>query len=331
MLTEQNKDKRPELFSLIISKSKLFTFSFTALTIIISYYFSLHYVRGDQVHYTNFYNDIRNVDIITAFILYRGYLGASEPIYFIIVYFVSGFIEKNIFMSLINGILMYYISKIMISQKISKLLIFSLIFNFYFVVLFLSAERLKFSVLFFVLFLYYFQKKKTRILFLIFSILSHAQVIFLAISAYIIKIYHAVSNVFINLKIKKSSYTLPILAVLVIILFFMKDHIINKIVSYTEDGFNIFDIIKPIVFMFFTLLLYRKDFFKIILMFFPMILGSFLFGESRIVIFAYFLFLFLSFRRSPKINIFIIITSAYFTYKGVYFLKDVMLYGTGFT
>lgn len=331
MLTEQSKNEKQKQFSLIISKSKLFIFSFTALTIIISYYFSLHYVRGDQVHYSNFYNDIRNVDILTAFILYRGYLGASEPIYFIIIYFVSSFIEKNFFMSLINGVLMYYISKIMISQKISKLFIFSLIFNFYFVVLFLSAERLKFSVLFFVLFLYYFQKKKTRIIFLIFSILSHVQVIFLAISAYIIKIYKAVSNVFINLKIKKSSYTLPILAVLIIILFFLKDHILSKISSYTEEGFNVFDILKPVVFMFFTLLLYRRDFFKIILMFTPMIVGSFLFGESRIVIFAYFLFLFLSFRRSPRTNIFIILTSLYFTYKGVFFLKDVMLYGTGFT
>ena len=331
MLIEQNKDKKPKLFSFTISKSKLFTFSVTIITIIFSYYFSLYYVRGDQIHYTSFYNDIRNIDIVTAFILYRGYLGASEPIYFIIVYLVSGFIEKNIFMSLINGVLMYYVSQLMTSQRISKFFIFTLIFNFYFIVLFLSAERLKFSILFFVLFVYYFQKKKTKILFLIFAILSHAQIVFLAISAYISKILKAVSNIFINLKIKKSSYILPLLVLFLIILYFLKDHIISKIGSYTDAGFNIFDIVKPVIFMIFTFLIYKKNFQKIFFMFSPMIVGSYFFGESRIVIFTYFLFLFLSFRRSPKINFYIYLTSAYFIYKGVVFLKDVMLYGTGFT
>jgi len=225
---------------------------------------------------------------------------------------------------------MFYISKLMVSQRINKLFILTLLFNFYFLVLFLAAERLKFSLLFFVLFIYYFQKKKTSVLFLILSILSHAQTILLLLTLYINKFLQAVSNIFIHLKIKKSSFIVPVLITSVLILYILKDHIISKIGSYSGDGFNIFDIVKPVIFMIFTFLIYKKNFRKIFFMFSPMIVGSYFFGESRIVIFAYFLFFFLSFRRSSKINIYVLITTIYFIYKGVFFLKDVVVYGTGF-
>ena len=96
MLIEHTKDKKQKTFSLKISKSKLYPIIISLLTIAISYYFSLYYVNGDQAHYTSFYNDIKDVDIFTAFFMYKNYLDSSEPIYFLIVYLVSRFIEKNI-------------------------------------------------------------------------------------------------------------------------------------------------------------------------------------------------------------------------------------------
>jgi hypothetical protein len=330
MLEEQDNHIKPKHFSFIISKSKFYPYIISVLTITISYYFSLYYVGGDQLHYTRFYYDIRGVNIFTAYIMYRNYLSASEPTYFIIIYLVSSFVDKNIFMALVNGVFMFYVTKLMIFQRINKLFILTLLFNFYFLVLFLAAERLKFSLLFFVLFIYYFQKKKTSFLFLILSILSHVQTILLLLSVYINKLVNTASNIFIHLKFKKSSYIVPIFIISFFVLYILKDHIVRKIGSYSGDGFNIYNIVKPVIFMVFTFFIYKKKFPKIFLMFLPIIVGSYFFGESRIVIFAYFLFFFLSFRESSKINIYIFLTSIYFIYKGVVFLNDVMMYGTGF-
>jgi hypothetical protein len=330
MLEEQDNHIKPKRISFIISKSKFYPYIISVLTITISYYFSLHYVGGDQLHYTRFYNDIRGVNIFSAFIMYRNYLGASEPIYFIIIYLVSSFVDKNIFMALINGVFMFFVTKLLMLLRINKYFILTLLFNFYFLVLFLAAERLKFSLLFFVLFIYYIQKKKTSFLFLILSILSHVQTILLLLSVYINKLVNSIANIFIHLKIKKSSYIVPILIISLIVLYILKDHFVRKIASYSGDGFNIHNIVKPVIFMLFTFFIYKKKLLKIFLMFLPMIVGSYFFGETRIVILAYFLFLFLSFKESSNINIFIFLTSIYFIYKGVVFLNDVILYGTGF-
>lgn len=340
MLLEQDKNKKSRLSSLkikklkvssfIISKSKFFSLLVSVLTIAISYYFSLYYVNGDQSHYTSFYNDIKNADILTAFIMYKNYLGTSEPVYFIIVFLVSNFIDKKIFMSVINGVFMFYLSKLMISHRISKTFIFSLIFNFYILSLFLAAERLKFSLLFFVLFIYFFQNKKSRRLFLTLSILSHIQTLLLLFSGYINKLLKLVYNAFIKLKIRRSFYIIVVVILCILFFYFLHDHIVSKVNFYIRAGFDISNIFKPIVFLMFTCLIYKKDFSKLLFMFLPLILGSYFLGETRIVIFAYFLFLYLSFKRSPSINIYIIITSIYFTYKGFFFLNNIMLYGNGY-
>ena len=326
MLIEQIKNIKPRHASFIISKSKLYPYIISLLTIAISYYFSLYYVNGDQTHYTGFYNDIKGVDIFTAFFMYKNYLDSSEPIYFIIVFLVSRFIEKNVFMSLINGVFMFYISKLLISQKVNKIFILSFIFNFYILGLFLAAERLKFSLLFFVLFIYYSQKNKTSIFFLILSILSHVQTIILLFSAYINKLIKALTNIFVNLRIKNASYIIMILSICVSFLYFLKDHIISKLSSYVIYGFDISNIIKPTAFLMFTFFIYKRNFAKLFFMFLPMIVGSYFLGETRIVIYAYFLFLYLCFKRSSSINIFIFITSIYFTYKGVVFLNNIIVY-----
>lgn len=340
MLKEQNKNIKPKLRtlkikklklnSLIISKSKLFSLLVSVLTIALSYYFSLYFVKGDQLLYTSFYNDIKDTDIFTAFIMYRGYLGASEPIYFIIIYLVSYIINKNIFMALINGVLMFFVSRLMISQRISKLFILSLVFNFYFLTLFLSLERLKFSLLFFVLFIYYFKKRKTSILFLTLSLLSHAQTVLLLISGYINKLFKSIIKICTTLKVKKSPYIAVALVLALLFVFFLRGHIISKMSYYISGGFNASNIAKPAFFMLATFLIYKKDFAKIFLMFLPFILGSFVFGEERIVIFSYLFFLYLSFKRSPSINIYIIITSAYFIYRGFIFLNNILLFGDGY-
>lgn len=326
--TIKKKNQSKGLF--IISKSKLFSLFVCILTIAFSYFFSLYYVKGDQLLYTSFYNDVKGTNFLKAFVMYRNYLDASEPIYFIIVYLASNFISKNVFMALVNGVFMYFLSKLMMSYKISKLFILSLVFNFYFITLFLSLERLKFSLLFFVLFLYCFQKRKTRIFFLVLSLLSHAQTILLLISDYINRFLKSVVSVFSTFKIKKSPYIAIVLVLAALFLFFLQGHISRKIEYYIRGGLSISNIVKPVIFMLLTFFLYKRNFGKIFLMFLPFIFVSYVLGEKRVVIFTYFFFLYLSFKRSPHINIYIMIPSVYFIYRGLIFLNNILLYGDGY-
>lgn len=316
----QNKNKSGNLFSLLIS----------LLTIMISYYFSLYYVNGDQLHYTSFYNSISEADIITSFMLYKNSLGTSEPVYFIIIYLVNDLIDKNIFMSLINGVFMFFIAKLMTSKKINRFFIFSFIFHYYFTVLFLTAERLKFAMLFLVLFLYYYKKKNIRVLYLVLSVLSHVQIFLLLISGYINKVFRVVVDVLLRLRLKRAIQLIIFTVLIILIIYPLKSHIISKINYYGSINLKLTNIVKPSVFLIFTLLLYKRNFTQLFFMFLPLIVASLIFSGDRIVIFAYFLFLFLSFKRSPKINIFILLTSLYYTYNGFVFLKDVMIYGTGY-
>ena len=235
-------------------------------------------------------------------------------------------------MSLVNGILMFFVAKILLIQRINKIFIFSLVFNFYSLALFFSAERLKFSLLFFVLFLYYFNNKRKGLLLLFLSVLTHVQTVLLLSSTYINRIYRRCLIFFKTGRLKKTPYFLVALVVSIAFVYILKDHLSSKFNSYIGQGFNLISISKPFMFVILSYFANKnkKDFMKILILFLPIIVGSFIFGESRIVIFAYFLFLFVSFKKSPRINIYILLTSLYFFYKGVLFLDNVMLYGNGY-
>src|SRR5690606_21955065 len=130
-----------------------------------------------------FYDYIGNYNIKDGLIFYKSALGASEPVYYFFVYFFSPFINKLLLFSLVNFILAFSMARIMIKIGVNKILLILFLFNFYLVVLYTGAERLKLAATFLMIGLN-FTNKKVKFIFIILGVLSHFQVALLLPAIY---------------------------------------------------------------------------------------------------------------------------------------------------
>ena len=311
-------------------KKKIFYLSllFGLLSFLLSLYIFPYYTKGDQIYYINFYENIKDYNLFEGLIFYKLSLGTVEPVYYLLVYFFN-FINKSLLFSIINGILGFVLAKLLLIRKFHPFLLFCQLFNFYLLVLFFSAERLKLSLLFFSLALLLNTKKtKSVVLFYVVSILSHSQTLILLITTFF-------SNYFVNLnnkvsKIKVGKFKKITIFILFILVFFLlKNHILEKIIAYSVN-IGIGNILKPILFLILTLLLTNERSIKIITIFLPIIISSFILGGERIVIFSYFIFFYYAMLNKRGFNFGIIISTIYFVIKGVFFLINVIKYNDGF-
>ena len=159
-------------------------------TFIMSIIITPLYYEGDQIGYTNAYNDMRGTNITDGFFIYQNNITTIEPIHFGLTWFFAniGF-DKNIIMSLANCLLSLLVVKIFQKFKTNNFIIIAIVLsNFYLYVLYFSAERLKFSFIFLSLAVINFKNRKLLILFLLLSIFTHLQNIII-ISALLFAIF----------------------------------------------------------------------------------------------------------------------------------------------
>ena len=301
---------------------------FGLIAFIISMFFFGYYTLGDQEHYRLFYSEINNYSIADGFIAYRNYLGANEPVYFFIVYFLSHIFEKDVLFSIINGFFAFALAKVLLNLQIKPIILYSFLLNFYFLVLLFSAERLKVSLMFFLI-AFLFKKPIYNVFFLFLSILSHLQALILV---YVQK-FSQLKKEFV--KFLNSGNLFKILLAICIILgfisviFVMRGYLQDKLLAYSEKG-GISNVIKPIVFFFFTLYYSKAKWHDIFFMFLPLILASIVVGEERIVIFCYGIFMYYALQVKRGMNFGVFITNTYFIYKGIEFLLNIINNNNGF-
>jgi hypothetical protein len=293
-----------------------------------SYFFSGYFTGGDQVLYSNFYEKIRKYNIFNGFYIYKQLLDANEPVYYLITWFFSRFLSKNLLFSLINASGMLILYSCLKKMKINKLIICSFFLNFYLLVLLFSAERLKIALIFILLAV---TVKKYKITYYLLSCLSHFQS-FLIILSIIIKRLRFPSRFKISnfLTFIFNIYFISMCVIVIIGVF--HEHLLWKIIVYSEmldlqDRF--ISLMKPLIFMFMSF--YYSSFSKkSILSHLPLLIISFFLGSSRIVIFSYMLFLSDGLKVNKGLNLGVILTSIYFSVKGCLFLIRIYLYGDGF-
>lgn len=158
-----------------------FFFLFIYITFI--FFLLKSYTGGDQLIYDNFYNYIKDKSYIYS--LYNSYysITAFEPI-FILFYWISSNlgIEKIIYSTILNIVLIFGIIKIIKKYQISDLIGFLLLFNFYLLVLLTSAERLKLSYIFIIY--GFLASRKYQLLLYFFAIFTHFQNIIFFLGLY---------------------------------------------------------------------------------------------------------------------------------------------------
>ena len=140
-------------------------------------YFSPFYYDGDQVNYINAYNNMHGSSLFEGFLIYQSSITTLEPIHFFLTWIFTNLnIDKILIMSIINSLLSLLLARILQKLNTNSIIIYFILFtNFYLLVLYFSAERLKFSFIFLSLALLNFENKKKLILFLLLSIFTHLQ------------------------------------------------------------------------------------------------------------------------------------------------------------
>jgi hypothetical protein len=287
-----------------------------------------YYIYGDQTYYREFYEIAPSWNWVQAYSYYQRILGTVEPGYFLIVKVFSPMVGKDFLMSSVNGALVY--SLIYWAQKrgVSWLAIVLLAPNFYLMVIFFSAERLKVGMLFLML------AVNTSGAFLriwaSLAFVTQAQTIFLGINWLMIRILPPIRAI-LGGRFKKSSWKILVLLVgSALLLNPMMGYLLAKYDAYSSRSGGIFEILKPLAFLLLTLWYARSEKMNAFLMHLPIIIGAFAVGGERLVIFSYFVFLSFALRRKRGMNVAVVFTSLYFGYKGFDFLDNILEFGDGF-
>ena len=302
--------------------------AFVALIVFaLSLLISPHYMLGDQEIYRRFFEILPTLSFADGFIHYSQTLTSIEPGYYTISWIFSRFLEKDLFISILNAILAFYSMQLLIRWRASIYVAASIVLtNFYFYVLFFAAERLKVSFIFLTMALAHVNGSKFYF-FSALSAISHIQILIV----YMMLLFREFSIEFIRIitsgKIKK--YFLIGLIAFFLTLVVMSGQIIEKLSAYVVIGFDIQSVYKLLVFYFMTLV-YSRNRSDVTILFIPLFIAVLMIGDERINMFGYFVFLYYAIPINIGFNLGVVLTSAYFFYKTLIVVHNIIVSGDGF-
>lgn len=302
---------------------------FGVYAIIVSLIVSPYYTEGDQFYYRRVFDFVSRSNFLDGFDFFKGNIGSSEPMLFLMYYFSSFLLGKDVFISIANGCLGFLLGKCLVERRVS-VWIFPLFFlNYYLLVLMFSAERLKFSILFAVSF--FLTKSSWRWFFLLFSLLSHSQSGILYIGSLggnFLKQYRE------RLDIKLINQIFVVIFAAFVAYYYVGESAIAKLEFYStsdsayDKGFGA--LIKPLIFLILTFLYGRKKWMEIIIYHAPILVFCYFVGSERLVVFSYGIFMFYGLGYKRGINFGVIASSLYFSYQGLDFLMKIFEFGNGY-
>lgn len=292
------------------------------------------YTEGDQMHYIAAYQAIADSDLFNGFLIYKSHITTVEPGHFFISWIFSSIVgfNKLFAMSLSNGLLAFLfiklVKKIGGAPSIAYLFVLS---NYHLFVLYLSAERLKFSFIFLLLAMLLIERTKASHLLFIFSALSHLQMLILLVAREFERYFLSILKMLQRLSVKKSiiSRLIMICIVSFALFYVFGEYLLWKIPQYMGSS-GLSSIWKPTLFMLMTLV-YVKNRGQVVLFFIPIIVISLIVGPERVVIMAYFVFVYYAIQYRRGLNYGIGLTLLYFGMKSIFFLSNILNTGQGFS
>lgn len=297
------------------------------LTLLIAPY----YVEGDQHWYIIAYNELSDLGLVEGYESYQNMVGSKEYIHYLLIRLASGLgVEKDVFVGISNAFLAYFAMKLFEKWKVSVFVAMSIVLtNFYMVVMYFAAERLKFGFIFLVLSMMYVGSNKRFYALAFLAVSAHVQVLVMYASILFNHLFRAVARFARTLRISVKGIVLPLL--LLVPLVFLAEYMYLKAVYYfaLANAKDASDLIR-IVLLLILSLWYSKNKKETFLLFIPMILAVFIVGADRINMMGYFVFLYYGLQYRGGRNLGVLATSAYFAFKSYYFVSDIIEYGNGF-
>ena len=183
----------------------------------------------DNFYYLKSYQNLSTYSFLSAYEKYKLDTGGSEVVYFIVSYFSSYYITYNIFISTLNfaflatfyRTLKYYF----VNYKIIYLI--TILTNFYLYVFLSNTHKLKFALIFLMIFLI---KKNSKKIWLFFSALTHFQniifVVFFQIKSLLNK------NIFIIHSKEPLLFKILLSSTFLFTIYYFSEVIFNKFLFY---------------------------------------------------------------------------------------------------
>lgn len=312
--------------------SKTFLARITAVVLVFSLSILIlpFYTGGDQNHYRKVYKALPDLGLTEGFIFYSESLDSKEFVHFFLSWLASRVIDKDLFIAFANAILAFVAMTLFQKWKVSVIIAFLLLLtNFYFLVLFFSAERLKFGFIFLALSMIFIDQVKHFFGLAILALISHAQIIIVYISILFNVFVRQMVKLFRTAKISKSLlFFVPFLFIPFLL---VGNQIFDKFqFYYGKYGKGSLTELPRILVFFLLALWYSKKKSETFIMFIPMIITVFLVGGDRVNIFGYFAFLYYGLQIRRGWNFGVLATSLYFTYSSIDFLINIFQLGNGF-
>lgn len=311
-----------------IQKVHFYATIYAFLAFIFSMYISPFYTKGDQYYYIKFYEEcfIPGED---QWFCFTNTTGSAEPVYFLLTKIAQEFISKDLYISIANAILVFLISLLVLrNYKVvwhRHLFLWLIFLNYYLIVLFFSAERLKFALIF-ILIAIIVSKTKAKIIFYLTALFTHVQTILL-LTPYLTKI-------FIKSQLSLFKKILIFFATSLVglgVFLSLRTHIESKFLAYTstgEDSSNLMGVLKTLIFVVLASITTKKI--DPLIAGLPLVIASFILGGERISVLAFFLYLGYVIYYKRKMDIIMFIVMFYFVFTGYKFLNNILIYGTGY-
>lgn len=292
------------------------------------------YTEGDQMHYIAAYEAIADSDLLNGFLIYKSYITTQEPGHFFVSWIFSSVIgfNKLFAMSLSNGLLAFLLIKLVKkiggAPSVAYLFVLS---NYYFFVMYLTAERLKFSFIFLLAAMLVIERPKAPYLLFVFSVLSHMQMLILLVAREFERYSLSTVRMFQRISVNKSLILrlIMIFIAMFVLFYIFGEYLLWKVPQYMGAS-GLSSIWQSTLFMLMALV-YVKNKRQIVLLFIPIIVTSFIVGPERVVIIAYFIFVYFAIQYKRGLNYGIGLTMLYFGIKSVGFLFNILNTGQGFS
>jgi hypothetical protein len=310
--------------------TKVIAIVLTPFVYFFSYYLLSHYTGGDQISYHKFYDALHGARIEEIMFLALVYVSSVEPLSAFILWLGSnlGF-EKNVYISLLNVILIVSLFLLARQHQVRMLMIGLLLTNFYVVMLMTGGERLKIAYIFFILATLFVNKM--RFLFLSLSPLAHLQSIILLAGVMMAHFEGFILNLLFRFSISKRSLGLLIVIFVVgaTIGYYLFDGIKNKANTYAFEEFSPFELINLGILSVIALYVSHKRF-RMFLVLLPTIPAIAILGGMRVNMIAVSLVIYYLMEERRLHHPLVYLLMAYFSIKTIPFVNKIILYGDGF-
>lgn len=295
-----------------------------------SYILLSYYTGGDQVNYLKFYEFQKDLPLHIIFSEDKFIIDTSEPLFKLLVWIGSNLeIDKKIYTSAFNLILALGLILFLKKEKAPLHFYFFTLFNYYLIVLFAPAERLKYAYVF--LIYSTLVSYKLKYFFILLATFCHAQIIILIIGYLFYFFLKFSQNQLLKLKFLEILYFMILL--LLIYLFkgnikIFLEFVYDKFTSYKSD-YSFFSYFKILILSFSFLLVTKKPI-KLFIIYFPMIIISYIIGDQRINILIFTIGMYYIIIEKQLNHPIIIILMTYYFIKSTIFLYNVFKYNDGY-